>query len=152
LPAAAGRAGRPAHASFVSGEAIFVVSLAEAPAATGGIGPNSRDLRTARRLRLKDAHPAKERKMTFKLGMREGAISAAVFGGVMFALVSVDARVRDHVSELVGNSASVAPLSSRFAELLDALWSAARYQSIENAPLLVFATVGAVLTVFMLRS
>ena len=90
--------------------------------------------------------------MTFKLGMREGAISAVVFGGVMFALVSVDARVRDHVSELVGNSASVAPLSSRFTELLDALWSAARYQSIENAPLLVFATVGAVLTVFMLRS
>ena len=90
--------------------------------------------------------------MTFKLGMREGAISAVVFGGVMCALVSVDARVRDHVSELVGNSASVAPLSSRFAELFDALWSAARYQSIENAPLLVFAAVGAVLTVFMLRS
>ena len=90
--------------------------------------------------------------MTFRLGIREGAVSAAIFGGVMFALVSVDARVRDHVSDLVGNSASVAPWSSRFAELLDALWSAARYQSIENAPLLVFATVGAVLTVFMLRS
>jgi len=90
--------------------------------------------------------------MTFKLGMREGAVSAVVFGGVMFALVSVDARVRDHVSELVGNSASVAPMTARFGELLDALWSAARYQSIENAPLLVFATVGAVLTVFMLRS
>ena len=38
------------------------------------------------------------------------------------------------------------------AELGGALWSAARYQSIENAPLLVFATVGAVLTVFMLKS
>jgi hypothetical protein len=90
--------------------------------------------------------------MAFKLGIREGAISAVIFGGVMFALVSVDARVRDHVSDLVGNSTSVAPLSARFAELADALWSAARYQSIENAPLLVFATVGAVLTVFMLRS
>jgi len=29
---------------------------------------------------------------------------------------------------------------------------AARSQSMDNAPLLVFATVGAVLTVFMLRS
>ena len=90
--------------------------------------------------------------MAFKLGIREGAISAAVFGGVMFALVSVDARVRDHVSELVGSSASVQPWGTRFAELLDALWSAARYQSIENAPMVVFATVGIVLTVFMLRS
>ena len=38
--------------------------------------------------------------MTFKFGLREGALSAAVFGGVMFALVSVDPRVRDHVSDL----------------------------------------------------
>ena len=90
--------------------------------------------------------------MAFKLGIREGAISASVFGGVMFALVSVDPRVRDHVSELFATSATVAPLGSRVSELLNALWSAARYQSIENAPLLVFATVGAVLTVFMLRS
>src|SRR6185436_12135274 len=39
--------------------------------------------------------------MTFKLGLREGVMSAAVFGGVMFALVAVDPRVRDHVSDLV---------------------------------------------------
>lgn len=90
--------------------------------------------------------------MTFKLGIREGAISAAIFGGVMFALVSVDARVREHVSDLVGSGTSVAPWGARVGELADALWSAARYQSIENAPLLVFATVGAVLTLFMLRS
>jgi len=70
----------------------------------------------------------------------------------MFALVSVDARVRDHVSDLVSSGPSVAPWSSRFGDLLDALWAAARYQSIENAPLVVFATVGAVLTLFMLRS
>ena len=90
--------------------------------------------------------------MTFKLGFREGVVSAALFGAIMFALVSVDARVREHVSDLVGSNASVAPWSSRVAELIDVLWSAVRYQSIENAPLLVFATVGVVLTVFMLRS
>ena len=89
--------------------------------------------------------------MFLKLGVREGAVSAAVFCGVMFALVSVDPRVRDHVSDLVGGG-SVAPWGSRLGELGSALWSAARYQSIDNAPLLVFATVGAVLTVFMLRS
>ena len=90
--------------------------------------------------------------MKLKMGMRQGAASAGIFGAIMFALVSVDARVRDHVSDLVGNTASVAPLSTRFAELFDALWAAARHQSIENAPMVVFATVGIVLTLFMLRS
>jgi len=90
--------------------------------------------------------------MTFKLGMRDGAMSAAVFGGVMFALVSVDPRVRDHVSDLVGGTTSVAPLGSRLGELAGVLWSAARYQSIDNAPVVIFATVGIVLTIFMLRS
>ena len=33
--------------------------------------------------------------MTLKLGLREGMLSAAIFGGVMFALVSFDPRVRD---------------------------------------------------------
>jgi hypothetical protein len=75
-----------------------------------------------------------------------------VFSGVLFALVSVDPRVRDHMSDLFGGGASVGSWGSRFGELGDALWMAARHQSIDNAPLLVFATVGAVLTVFMLRS
>jgi hypothetical protein len=91
--------------------------------------------------------------MTTKLGVREGAVSAAVFGAVLFALISVDPRVREHVSDLFNSSgASVGPWGSRLGELGDALWTAARHQSIDNAPMLVFATVGAVLTVFMLRS
>jgi hypothetical protein len=90
--------------------------------------------------------------MTLKMGLRDGAVSAAVFGGVMFALVSIDPRVRDHVSDLVGGTTSVAPIGSRLGELGDVLWSAARHQSIDNAPLAVFATVGIVLTIFMLRS
>ena len=90
--------------------------------------------------------------MTFKLGMREGALSAAIFAGVMFALVSIDPRVRDHVSDLVGGTTSVAPMGARLGELGNVLWSAARHQSIDNAPMVVFATVGIVLTIFMLRS
>ena len=91
--------------------------------------------------------------MTLKLGMREGVVSAAIFGAVLFALISVDPRVRDHIAGFVGGGGgSVAPLSARAGDLGSALWSAARHQSIENAPLLVFATVGTVLTVFMLRS
>lgn len=90
--------------------------------------------------------------MNVRLTMRDGAMSAVLFAGIMFALVSVDARVRDHVSELVGNSASVAPFTSRLADLGDALWTAVKYQSLENAPMVVFATVGIVLTLFMVKS
>jgi hypothetical protein len=90
--------------------------------------------------------------MTAKVGIREGVVSAALFTAILFALVSVDPRVRDHVAGLFGSSASMGPLSARFSELFGALWSAIRYQSMENAPLLVFATVGAVLTVFMVRN
>jgi hypothetical protein len=89
--------------------------------------------------------------MTLKFGLRDGVVSAAVFGAVLFALISVDPRVRDHISDLFGRG-SVAPLSARAGDLGGALWSAARNQSIENAPLLVFATVGTVLTLFMLRT
>jgi hypothetical protein len=89
--------------------------------------------------------------MTARLGVREGATSAIVFGVVLFALVSIDGRVRDRVSDLWG-SGSITPWGDRVGDLGSALWSAARTQSMENAPLLVFATVGAVLTVFMLRS
>jgi hypothetical protein len=90
--------------------------------------------------------------MTFKLGLREGVVSAAVFGGVMFALISVDPRVHEHVSDLLAGNKGVAPMSARLGELGGALWSAARTQSIDNAPMVVFATVGVVLTIFMLRS
>jgi hypothetical protein len=88
--------------------------------------------------------------MTIRFGVREGALSAAVFSGVVFALLSVDPRVRDHIADLFRGGAS--PWSSRLGELGDALWTAARFQSLDNAPMLVFAAVGAVLTVIMLRS
>src|SRR5258707_4760799 len=91
--------------------------------------------------------------MTIRLGVREGAVSAAVFGGVLFALVSVDPRVHDHVADLFGGSGvSVGPLGGRLSELGSALWMAAPSPSMDNAPLLVFATVGPGLTVFMLGS
>jgi hypothetical protein len=89
--------------------------------------------------------------MTIKLGLRDGLVSAAVFAVILTALVSADPRVHDHVSDLVG-SGGVGPWGDRLADLGSALWDAARTQSIDNAPMLVFATVGAVLTLFMLKS
>jgi hypothetical protein len=90
--------------------------------------------------------------MTLKLGLRDGAVSAAVFGVVLFALVSADPRVHDHVSELFGGAGAIGPWGDRLGDLGSALWMVVKDQSIDNAPMLVFATVGAVLTLFMFKS
>ena len=90
--------------------------------------------------------------MQIKLGLRQAVLSTLVFCGVLLALVSVDARVRDRMSEVVTGGDGVSSWGSRVTELADALATAVRYQSIENAPLMVFATVGAVLFLFMVKA
>ena len=86
-------------------------------------------------------------------GLRQTVLSGLVFCGILAALVSVDPRVRDRMTELVGGGGDpLASWSSRATQLVDALGTALRHQSIENAPLLVFATVGAVLFLFMVRT
>ena len=87
-----------------------------------------------------------------KLGVREAVLSPAVFGAILLMLVSVDDRVRTRLANLVSGGDGVGSLGDRLAELGDALLSAVRHQSIENAPLLVFATVGVVLVIFMVRT
>lgn len=86
------------------------------------------------------------------LGIRQTVVSATVFGAVLVGVMSVDARVRDHFAQLVSGGDGVSSWGHQAGELGNALVAAARYQSIENAPLLVFAAVGAVLVVFMLKA
>ncbi len=73
---------------------------------------------------------------------------------MLLVLVSVDDRVRERFNDLVfgGSGGTLTPWGDRAGDFANALLTAARYQSIENAPLLVFAAVGAVLVVFMLKS
>jgi len=87
-----------------------------------------------------------------KLGVRQSLASAAVFASVLIALISVDERVRDRFQDLLSGSADVGPWSARAADLGNALAGAVRHQSIENAPLLIFAGVSSVLVLFMLRT
>ena len=87
-----------------------------------------------------------------KLGIRQAIASGAVFGAVVFTLVSVDSRVRDRFGDLFSGGNGLSPWGDRAADLGQALLGAVRYQSIENAPLLVFAAVGGVLVLFMLRT
>ncbi|HSC27322.1 MAG TPA: hypothetical protein VLD67_08615 [Vicinamibacterales bacterium] len=86
-------------------------------------------------------------------GIRHWALSAAVLIVVLLGLVSVDARVREQFTNLLAAEGSdLAPLGDRFGEFGSALLTAIRLQSIEHAPLLVFATVGAVLFFLMVRT
>ena len=89
--------------------------------------------------------------MQIKL-VRQGVLSALVFGGVLLALVTVDARVRERVSDVVAGGDGITPWGDRLSDLFGAMSSALRYQSIENAPLLIFTVVGAVLFLFMFRT
>jgi len=85
-------------------------------------------------------------------GLRQTLVSVGIFGAILFALVSVDARVRDRFRELVASGDGLSPWGDRLGDLVGALTSAVRHQSIENAPMLFFAVVGGLLFVFMARS
>jgi hypothetical protein len=87
-----------------------------------------------------------------KLGFKETAVSITIFLGVLVALAMVDDRVRERFDELVSGGNGLSSWSARAGDTGEALLSAARYQSIEHAPLVVFAAVSGVLVLFMLRS
>lgn len=84
----------------------------------------------------------------------EVAGSILCFLAVLTALVAVDVRVRERVGLLFDQArgGGVAPWGDRINSLVDAIVQAARDQSIDNAPMLIFAIVAAVLVVFMLRT
>ncbi|HXH07557.1 MAG TPA: hypothetical protein VNI83_13325 [Vicinamibacterales bacterium] len=86
--------------------------------------------------------------------LRDGLLSLLCFGGVMAALVAYDPRVRARVAELAGtaDTTSVPPLADRLSMLASVIWTAVRDQSLEHAPLVLFAVAGAVLLFFMLRT
>jgi hypothetical protein len=87
-----------------------------------------------------------------KFGLRQTAISGGVFALLLLALISLDERVRERATELASNAGHVTSWGDRVSMFTDAFVDAAQYQSIENAPLLIFATVGAVLFLFMVRT
>lgn len=89
--------------------------------------------------------------MKFKFGIQQALASAGVFVLILLALVSVDERVRERFNELVSGG-GVESVGQKASFLGDAVLTAVRYQSIENAPLVVFATAGAVLFLFMVRT
>ena len=80
--------------------------------------------------------------------------SAGALVLLLLALVSLDDRVREQLSLRFGRGASI-ELTNAGAEIRDfatVLLDAVRNQSIEHAPLMIFALAATVLVLFMLRT
>ena len=84
--------------------------------------------------------------------------AALTAGGAMllvFALVMFDDRVRDQISTVFDArhpTDALAGLSSRATEFVAIVAQAMRSQSLEHAPLVIFALAATVLVLFMLRT
>jgi hypothetical protein len=81
-------------------------------------------------------------------------VSIGVLGAVFGVLVSIDARVREHLHSAV-NAAAPADLGGAGGQLRDVgltVFDAARTQSIEQAPLVIFAVIATVLLLALARS
>ena len=84
------------------------------------------------------------------LTVKQSIASVGVFISILFMLMSMDDRVRDRFRDLASDGGGT--WTARLTDVSGILLAAAKHQSIENAPLVVFAVVGAVLFVFMVRT
>lgn len=82
--------------------------------------------------------------------MTAGGLCALVIG-----LAAIDARVRDQVARVFarqGPTAEMASIWSQLEEMAVIVAHAMRDQSIENAPMVIFALAAMVLVLFMTRT
>jgi hypothetical protein len=91
--------------------------------------------------------------------MRRVAGDAAITIGSLLALVLTlvffDKRVREQIAMVVDPrhpGDALAGMSDRAGDVLAIVFAAGRTQSLEHAPLVVFAFAAAVLVLFMLRT
>jgi len=90
--------------------------------------------------------------MKVSFGIKQALVSGGIFVALLFVLVSIDPHVQDRFQELVAGQGTVSSFTDRASMLGGALMTAVKSQSLENAPMVVFATVGVVLFLFMVRT
>jgi hypothetical protein len=90
--------------------------------------------------------------------MRRGFVEALMSAGavtlLLLALVAIDPRVREQISEPFSSRPSIALASAgdRVRDVTNAIAKAARDKSLANAPMLIFTLSATVLVLFMLRT
>ena len=86
----------------------------------------------------------------------QGGVTAVCgVAGLIAGLAIMDARVRDQLMAIAGGRAPTGEIvgaTARLEALVMTAVQAARDQSIEHAPLTIFALAAALLLVFMLRT
>ena len=83
---------------------------------------------------------------------RSVLLSTAGFALVALAVAWLDPRVRDKFAQLLQAGDGIASWDNRVLDLIGQVVSTIRYQSIDNGVVMVFAAVGAVLFLFMVRT
>jgi hypothetical protein len=85
-----------------------------------------------------------------------GVLSAA--GGViavLLGLAAIDVRVRDQIMQMINGrapSGELVAVGNRMQDLATIMLQAVQDQSIEHAPLVIFALAAVILVMFMLRT
>jgi hypothetical protein len=82
----------------------------------------------------------------------DAMISGIVLLLLLAGLVLIDPRVREHALVGTSSSSSAVDVSTRLSDVTSAVVVAARHQSLEHAPMMIFVTVASVLFVAMFRS
>ena len=87
--------------------------------------------------------------------LKDALISLGAVLVLLVALVSIDERVRERVERLVTtppSSSEIVGVGSEIENVSTLMYKAARDQSVEHAPMVIFAVAAVVLVGFMLRT
>jgi hypothetical protein len=84
--------------------------------------------------------------------LRQILLSLGGFGLLLAAVVAVDPRVREELDRLLWGGNGIASWDNRAIDFGYAVTNALKVQSIDNGPIMVFAIVGGVLFLLMLRA
>ena len=78
--------------------------------------------------------------------------SVGVLGVVLVTLMSVDVRVREQVRTVITSTSHVGDAGGRIGDVGAVLFEAARTQSVDHAPMIIFIAAASVLVLFMVRT
>jgi hypothetical protein len=83
---------------------------------------------------------------------RQFLLSLGGFALLLMAIVIVDPRVRDEINRRIWGSDGMTTWDNRAMSATRTVTDAFAFQGIDNGPIMVFAIVGGVLFLLMLRS
>ena len=85
----------------------------------------------------------------------DALISLGALVLLLIALVSIDDRIRERVERLLTappSSAEIVGVGNDIENVSSVMFRAARSQSVEHAPLVIFGVAAGILVLFMLRT